>query len=189
MQPTIEAYNHMVNADSPLGCLDVWQTINNVIPGLEPSCDLNKFTELYFTLKEILKTVPKENVYIGVNHSELYDILSDDLDKKITMYNVDHHHDLGYMPMTGDEDVTVANWMYKLNQTHKVNRYIWISNANSRVPLQETIDTFKHYTNTNDLKVVKGVKFDKIFICGSWEWVPPKYRNLFNILVSLIDYN
>lgn len=188
MQPTIEAYNNMVHGYTKLGPKEVWEHIEKNIPGFEPLCDLNRFTDLYFFLKDHSKNLYKEDIYIGFNHDELYRFMDDLNAKKYLVYNVDHHHDLGYrldeQPLE-EQPITLANWAEKAHENLNMYKYVWIHNANSCLP--EKIPDKLKYTHTTDIRLLDGVKFDKIFICASWEWVPLKYQNLFAILTSLFD--
>lgn len=188
MQPTIEAYNNLCHGNSPLGAKEIWEQIEMAMPGFEARCDLNRFTDLYFTLKEVMKNLTKGDCYVGIEHGELYNFMQVLGAKKYNVYNIDHHHDLGYH--IGDEPLdeqstSLANWAAKAHTDLNMYKYTWIHNVNSCMP-EEVSEKLK-YTHTTDLRILDGIKFDKVFICASWEWVPPKYQNLFAILTSLVD--
>ena len=189
MQPTIEAYNNICKGYNNLGPIEIWDEISRMMPGFNPECDLNRFTDLYFLLKDKLKYLTKEDVHIGINHDELYYFMEKQQAKKYSVYNIDHHHDLGYLnsnsPSIEEQPISLANWATKAHQNLNMYRYTWISNINSHKP-EEVPEKLK-YTATYDLNILENIKFDKIFICASWEWVPLKYQNLFAILTSLFD--
>lgn len=188
MQPTIRAYNDLSYGYNRLGPAEIWDNIFSAMPGFNPQCDLNYFTDLYFLLKRYLKNLNVEDVYIGMNHDELYKFMEQLGAKKYSVYNIDHHHDLGYRleeQALSDQPLTMANWATKAHENLNMYKYTWIHNTNSGVP--EYIPETLKYTHTTDLNILDGVRIDKIFICPSWEWVPLKYQNLFAILVSLFD--
>ena len=107
---------------------------------------------------------------------------------KINLYNIDHHHDMGYEGNNGAFDsLGVANWVHFANKDMKLSSYTWIHNVNSIYPTEELCEQYKRYTHTTDINILNNIQFDKIFLCASWEWVPLKYEPLFDILVSAID--
>lgn len=185
MEPSIEAYNHISNTDR-FGPLRTWEKIKAIIPGFDPQCDLSKFHDLFFLLLDKSKKLKQEDICISFNHEEIYNFLSDY--DNINLYNVDHHHDMGY-PQNGSEEIqdyiNCANWVYHLNKNNKLKSYTWIHNINSIQ--NNNIENFCTYIDTNDLDILKNIEFDKIFICASWEWVPIKYEPLFDVLISSVD--
>lgn len=189
MEPSIEAYNHISRGDA-LGPLRTWGKIYEVIPALNPECDLNKFNILYHLLLDKGKTLTKEDIFIGFNHDQIYNFLKD-YNEKFNIVNIDHHHDMGY-PQNGHdieafEQLSVANWVHYINKNKELLSYTWIHNKNSLHPREEEINNIKMYMHSTDIDLIENMKFDKIFLCASWEWVPPKYESLFDILVSTID--
>jgi len=188
MQPTIEAYNNLCHGNSPLGPKEIWEQIEMTMPGFEAHCDLNRFTDLYFTLKEVIKNLTKDDCYVGLAHDELYKFMKMLDAKKYNIYNIDHHHDLGYHitdESLDEQSISLANWAAKAHFDLNMYKYTWIHNPNSYMP--EKIPEKLKYTHTTDLRILDEIKFDKVFICASWEWVPLKYQNLFAILTSLVD--
>lgn len=188
MEPSIEAYNHISRGER-LGPLRTWEKIKEIIPNFNPQCDLNKFHILYFFLLDKGKKLTKKDIYIGLNHDEICHFLEND--KKVNIYNIDHHHDIGYPKDEQDEkayeSLSVANWVYFLQKEHKLSSYTWIHNQNSVHPKKEEADKIKRYSHSIDIDLLENIEFDKIFLCASWEWVPIEYEPLFDILVSTID--
>ena len=192
MEPTIEAYNSLSHGRDAFGPAEIWRIIQGKIPGFSPECDLNKFTDLFFFLKEKVNGIDKDNIKIAFNHEEIYDFLDKDFD--VSLYNIDHHHDMGYPQNDSEENKERAleglgcgNWVSFLNKNKKIKQYTWIGNHNSNPPMNIISNDYDNFIFTTDLNALCSVKFDKIFICASWEWVPLKYRNLFDILISLLD--
>lgn len=191
MEPCIEAYNNMVQG-SRLGPVRVWEQIHEIIPNFVPECDLEKFHKLFFFLLYKGKSLTKDDIYIGMNHDEINYFLKN-VNEKIYLYNVDHHHDLGYPSNDEDtnafEQLGVGNWVTFLNKEKKLSSYTWIHNKNSNHPRLKEIENLKRYSHSTDLAALEHITFDKIFICSSWEWVPLKYESLFDILITVIDKN
>jgi hypothetical protein len=132
-------------------------------------------------------------VTIKNSHAEIIPFIKNNMKNSEThleFINIDHHHDLGYIEPKNDEPITYgcANWvLYFSNYLHLPVSYTWINNINSELPENTnkniTINSFTPFLETINL----AEKFDAIFICASWEWVPIKYQPLFNILTSIIQ--
>ena len=143
MEPTIEAYNNLAHGHDPHGYAEIWKIIQNKMPGFEPECDLNKFTDLFFFLKSLAKNISKENIKIAFNHEEIYDFVKDC--EELTIYNIDHHHDMGYSkPSERQEDnqslleeLGCGNWVSYLRKNNNLNQYCWVGNYNSIYPRSE----------------------------------------------------
>ena len=183
----IEAYNKISNTDR-LGPMRTWAKIEAIMPGFDPKCDLTKFHDLFFLLLHKGKKLTQKDIYIAFGHENIHDFLSEDTN--ISLYNVDHHHDMGYPQGDNDtaalDQVNCANWVYHLHKENKLQSYTWIHNVNS-IHSGSDIEEFCPYIHTTDLDILENIEFDKIFLCASWEWVPLKYEPLFDILVSAID--
>ena len=188
MEPSIEAYNKLAKIEC-LGPMRTWENIIKTIPSLNVECDLIKFQILYELLIQKSKTLAKDNILIALNHDAIYNFLQND--NQLHVYNIDHHHDMGYPHYLNDEHVyntlSVANWVYYLDQTKTLQTYTWIHNKNSTQPTKDSTKLSCYYTHSTEISVLDDIQFDKIFLCASWEWVPLKYEPLFNILVSIID--
>ena len=183
MAPTIEFYNNMVGKG--------WKKLQFNNPGLITAkasfCNYNLILHL---LEKIINY--NTQIYVAYNHKTIVDFLKDDIN--ITVYNIDHHHDLGY---GGDkenalENLSCGNWAKYLFDNNQMNKYIWLKNESSNMFSTEYIKpeeydcevkTFIEFIQTNFFDM----NFDKIFLCLSPEWVPPYYRTLFFGLLDLIN--
>ena len=187
MEPSIEAYNYFIKED-PLGPAQSWERIFELIPNLNIDYDLNKYKTLFFVLKQVANNIHRDNIYVGYQHHELYYFLKDvSPEEPITIYNIDHHHDLGY-PENDNTKLNIGNWVTYINKEKKLQNYTWIRNKNSSLN-DLNYNNLNQFYHTTDINIIDTVRFDKIFICASWEWVPLKYKPLFEILVSAIDKN
>ena len=187
MEPCIEAYNHISRVER-MGPVRTWEKIKAIIPNFIPECDIEKYHTLFFLLLDKGKLLKKEDIYIGLNHDQMIAFMEEFKEHKINLYNIDHHHDMGYEGNNGAFDsLGVANWVHFANKDMKLSSYTWIHNVNSIYPTEELCEQYKRYTHTTDINILNNIQFDKIFLCASWEWVPLKYEPLFDILVSAID--
>ena len=90
MEPSIEAYNHL-SCKQLLGPIQTWEKIKEIIPGLEPKFNLNKFHQLYFFLLHKGKELTQKDIYIGLNHSEINLFLQDEVSLKVSREYISLH--------------------------------------------------------------------------------------------------
>lgn len=182
MAPTIEYYNHMTPQRK-------WKDIQEENPSLIiPKMDLNHYTYLV----RLLNKVVDENteIYVAFNHKMILDFLKDDVD--LSIINIDHHHDLSYKPDGEMEDPNCANWARYLFEENRMKSYVWANNTNSKMPLENVENRIKSYNyiveDFNQLKdKIANIKYKKVFICLSPEWVPPYCQTLFFGLLDMLN--
>lgn len=181
MAPTIEYYNHMVPFRK-------WEDIQIENPYMyNPKADLSHYNYLLCLLDKII--TKEKDIYVAYNHKMIIDFLSNvDI---IDIINIDHHHDLGYHLEENEKD-NCANWAKQLLKSGKMRNYIWAKNVNSQLPVDSIKKELESYNYTiadfNELKdKIADMKFDKIFLCMSPEWVPPYYQQLFYGILDLLN--
>lgn len=181
MAPTIEYYNHMVPSRK-------WEDIQMENPYMyNPKADLSHYNYLLCLLDKII--TKEKDIYVAYNHKMIIDFLSNvDI---IDIINIDHHHDLGYRLEENEKD-NCANWAKQLLKSGKMRNYIWAKNVNSQLPVDSIKKELESYNYTiadfNELKdKIADMKFDKIFLCMSPEWVPPYYQQLFYGILDLLN--
>lgn len=181
MAPTIEYYNHMVPSRN-------WEDIQMENPYMyNPKADLSHYNYLLCLLDKII--TKETDIYVAYNHKMIIDFLSNvDI---VDIINIDHHHDLGYPPEENEKD-NCANWAKQLLKSGKMRNYIWAKNFNSQLPVDSIKEELESYNciiaDFNELKDrIVNMKFDKIFLCISPEWVPPYYQQLFYGILDLLN--
>lgn len=124
-------------------------------------------------------------------HQEIIGKLSNLSDsEKIDLVNVDFHHDIWYNPdalenIINFDDYSCADWVGYLYFKNKLNSYRWVKAANS--------DMFNNSTGEEIPLEVLGKKdlpniendFDVIYFCFSPQWVPYKYRHLYELIIEM----
>ena len=187
MAPSINVYNKSVNEDEG----DLWL-------GYFPhdtyffTFDANKYTQL---MQLLLSIHPKDYIFTK-SHLDLINWLStQQIKNPIHIYNIDHHHDLGYEDIQYGTDtekyrmmveyVNCGNWAAYLNHLlpERFQNYTWIKNANSETAIKPFIKShFKNIEMTNNIHILDSIHIDKLFVCQSPMWIPPMYRPLFDAL-------
>lgn len=130
-------------------------------------------------------------------HKMIYDDLHiHHLNQPFVIYNIDHHHDLGYSDnnnFTQDNQINLnsGNWVNKIYSEYgdQFEQYIWIKNENSdHVSLIDGL-SYPEWEETETLLPFQTIKWDKVYLCSSFAWIPPYIRPLFHDLVTLIEKN
>ena len=181
MAPTIEYYNHMVPSRK-------WEDIQMENPYMyNPKADLSHYNYLLCLLDKVI--TKETDIYVAYNHKMIIDFLSNTND--VNIINIDHHHDLSYC-LDKDNKDNCANWAERLFKNGKMKNYIWAKNINSQLPIDDIQEKLKSYNyiiaDFNELKGrIINMKFDKVFLCMSPEWVPPYYQQLFYGILDLLN--
>lgn len=139
-------------------------------------------TNLIFSL---LPSLQLKDVFIADGHEEIFKAINTwRLDDKFNIYNIDHHHDCGYLSDNISlhnitNECTCANWVpYVYKNFPAFMKYIWIGNKNSFLLNSQLKSIIPKYDNYSDLGILNNIKIDKIFICKSRTWIPVEYRGL-----------
>ena len=173
MAPCIELYNNMVPD------MD-WDIMTDFPQGQLFNADLNLYQFLTNKLLYLLEKMNKEDIFVIEDHGQIIKYLN--LNEKINIYNIDHHHDCGYPDSQGEveEDViNCGNWGLILSKIKILNNFYWIRNDNSDIPDKDIrkvdfIDIELSRFNFESMPIP-----DKLILCLSEPWVPPYIRPLF----------
>lgn len=193
MEPCIEVYNDFSRARHVIGAKGAWEDIEQKIPmihqlGLE--MDYKKYQELYYLIMGVIQENPNIKIAIRSEHDMIIPIIKSYFSSKdytLSLINVDHHHDLGYVGDTYEE-CGCANWVMHLARDKNIPHlsYQWIHNTNSEMGQHESIPCSLMENNSTQLVNIDIANIDLLFLCSSWEWVPMKYGPLFDILQNII---
>lgn len=176
MAPDINLYNGLIKATLPINQLSEEHPFL-----LGARADLEHYKKIIFYLFDLIKQLPIEHIRFSYNHEDIKYILNDI--NKANVYNIDHHHDLGYDDDTYKE-CTCANWAKYFLDNQIINNYTWIKNTNSDI--KENIKYNK--INLIDINLNTFLpKIDYLFICLSPEWVPEQYYPLFYLIVDYFN--
>lgn len=181
MQPDIQLYNYNISKNT-----NSVDDMINKYPMLS-ACRVNFdiYSKIVLFLMEIVNTIDIDNIRIAYSHDDIKNLLNSCEDGNI-VYNIDHHHDLGY-PHRNKCDET--NWAGYFLNNNKIKKYIWLNNKNSEYGQNELSDDrikIIEFNKINDLKSFFP-SFDKLFICLSPEWIVKDYKKLFFLLLDLIN--
>ena len=142
-------------------------------------------------LRYIIPVVYKHNkdIHIAYTHDKIYPLFEHEYDE-YNLYNIDHHHDFGYMDFSIIDE---GNWLYHLANVHKRKiNYTWIANPTSeKIPRITTrVRTLKSFVFDHNINFIKETKFDKIFICCSPDYcITNEAVTAYKIVESIINEN
>ena len=177
MEPSILAYNMYTRGDIGLSLDDI---LNEYMPGISIEADFEKYQQLVNLIISCGSQCSINNTGWSYNHNDIIDFLKLQPGQKVNIFNVDHHHDLGYEKDVNKIDC--SNWVYYLHQMGYLNTYYWIGNKNSQFPMME----LDNYIYSTDIGILQYTHFDKIFVSFSPNWIPKKYHPLCYILADLL---
>ena len=181
MAPSIMIYNEYVPGLSFRELKDKCGIYNHC------KADMVHYARLTRLLMHAFKTIPKENIHFIHNHDSVVNYVKE----KVTLINIDHHHDLSYnQDLERDqlEQLGCANWVRWLYEKDLIENYFWIKNDISIMP--EKYFDFRYL----ELKTLEDLNsfFDKnnvseIIICFSEPWIPDEYYELFYLWMDLCN--
>ena len=189
MEPSIEGYNFIANNNID----ETWAAVKNLLPGLTFPEDFNKLNQLTKLLFDTKRKVDPAHFCIEDSHEQIVDHIKKwNINQPFAIYNIDHHHDCGYdndrntNSITGFfENIHCSNWVTSLRYTNtRFIDYNWICNKNSDMTLQDIAESYiPNFKKTIHINSLDNVKFDYIFICKSYCWVPPRTRKLLDSFI------
>lgn len=187
MAPDINLYNNLVSPSED-GMRNITKLAEDhpLLQGCR--ADLGHYQRIVEILMNVIYGMGVEDIRISYSHEDIKNVLNDL--SNVTVYNIDHHHDLGYPNFNNVEEsgCTCANWgdFYLKNGT--IGKLVWLKNNNSEMHEDYQNDSRVKFINFGDFDFKKNsVHFDKLFMCLSPEWVPEMYHPLFYTLLDMIN--
>lgn len=180
MHPDIILYNALVSPDRP------FQNTQDTHPLIQFSrADLTRYQTLLPFILEVCKHLDVKDIRIGTNHEDIRVLLEGQ--ENVHIFNVDHHHDLGY-PNNNPEVCSCANWGDYFLRQGVIQHFTWIKNENSDIENEyDEEDSRLTFINYEDYNLYNLPRVDKLFLCLSPDWVPPVYHPLFFTILDLIN--
>lgn len=179
MGPSIDGYNGLINEDMPM------QLLASKFPyfGMaEADLYVYEYVTRYFT--NIVKNIDdKDKIRFISTHDLVYHHCKNKTEK-FNLINIDHHHDINYNDSWDNPiiEINEGNWVKRLFDMNKINKYAWIGNSNSvmfdvdKCPFKDRIEmaVLRKY----DLGELID-RTDELICCMSSAYIPPLYHPLF----------
>jgi len=142
------------------------------MPVLTIDCDWAKTHEKFIQLIHLVLDkypIAEELIFIQEHH-QAYPLIQ----KGEILYNIDHHHDLGYennhLIVEKQGRYGPANWVYALIYQNIITEYHWIANIDSDYyfpDIENKMNNVKAFTRELTLDKIYSLSFKKIIICES----------------------
>lgn len=180
MAPSINLYNNMVPKED-------WDDLERN-PQINLSfADYQIYQKLTILLSQLITSLNFSQIHFIQDHEQVNQVIGTEPIE--TLVNIDHHHDVSYADEI--EKLNCGNWVYYLKQNNSLQNYIWIHNTNSTfIPNDKSfaaiIDESYNFDDYNLDNLTKQ-NFDKLIICLSPPWVPPRQRALFYLWMDLFN--
>lgn len=188
MAPDINLYNPMIHtADNDEERVTFDKLVKDFPMLSGCRADLNHYHKIVNFLLNQISYLDAKDIRIAFSHGDIENLLENAQD--VCVYNIDHHHDLGYWGPNEEPRPTCAceNWADYYLKKGVISNYIWIKNNNSdERPEYKNDLRFKSF-DLRDFDLDTLPKIDKLFICLSPEWTPSMYYPLFYVILDLIN--
>ena len=185
MGPSIQLYNDIINDNKGIDkIIKQYPLLEYTLTG-----DFFVYEALTRELVKFFKNLSAKDIcFIREHHSIINELKSVD---EYILYNVDHHHDLGYNTTRPTSKIIrpdCGNWVKYLYDQGKIKEYVWICNENSDFPMNGLEKTYLKdwaYIKETDFRNFKDI--NKLIICNSPQWVPPNFQALFMSWIGLAE--
>lgn len=209
MFPCIKLYNDLSSGGE--NSTVIWNNIEH-FRGVDDKF-LSYDPESYITIAKLLKSLDNDTKKIAISeHQSIVDILikdensiEHDIDEiyeswKFNLINIDFHHDIIYRPQDRNtiknfDKYNCSNWVGYLMLKNKIENYTWIKAPNSDLYDHNLDGKYDIKFETESMRLVENIqefidnnKFDYVFLCLSPQWVPYKFKHLYDLLVELFDF-
>tara|TARA_A100001015_G_scaffold319899_1_gene444382 strand:+ start:3335 stop:3895 length:561 start_codon:yes stop_codon:yes gene_type:complete len=145
--------------------------------GLKPRLNEEKFSELVSVATKLDKNVQLRKI---THHQEILNALPD---CSVTIFNIDHHHDIFYPGWHDKEILDEGNWVYHLKSC---DGYFWIRNKDSEEAPEHDLPFFIRELYMRDL-LSSFPSFDLVVFCASPHWTNAKGEDIVEKLISYIE--
>ena len=155
----------------------------------------------YRAIIKLIKTIKDKDKNIELisitEHDELVSEIALGDETKYDLVNIDFHHDIMYRPtdrknLKNFGTYNCSNWVGYLMLNNKINSYTWIKAPNSSLYDHKLDGTYDIKFETESIRAIEDLDtflsnhcFDKIFLCFSPQWVPYKYKHLYDLIIDL----
>lgn len=147
--------------------------------------DAHAYQSITNLLMEAKAELGADKIFFITDHEEILKYLPKD--KEFNLYNLDHHHDMGYeeklnaRPQCGD-------WVCHAYKKYPMKKYYWVTDELSIDPDSDKIKEYpmqKLRANPFSFKNLIP-ETDKIIVCLSPTWVPTQFHPFFHLWQDLI---
>lgn len=144
--------------------------------------DAHAYRAIANILIEAKQLIGKDNIHFIINHEEILQYLPKD--EEFNLYNIDHHHDMGYEEKIGVRP-QCGDWVCHAYNKYPMKKYYWVSDELGVEPDTDKyavqrlrVNSFSYYNILPETS--------KVIVCLSPTWVPSQFHPLYDLLHDLM---
>lgn len=173
--PTISEYDDFIQGSSitPEEQMEELKKLSLPLPLI----NLKKFN----LLKQVVSTfvLPTAKIIVKPDHHQILDFLPED---RLSIYNIDHHHDIFYPGWHDREVLDEGNWV---SHVTNLSSYSWFRNQDSE-NLDSSVELNFDYSEQYLDRDTVFPKFDFLFCCFSPHWTGPEGKGYTRELLEVL---
>ena len=144
--------------------------------------DAHAYRAITNILIEAKQLIGKDNIHFIIDHEEILQYLPKD--KEFNLYNIDHHHDMGYEEKIGVRP-QCGDWVCHAYDKYPMKKYYWVSDDLGVEPDTEKYEVQRLRVNSFSYHNILP-ETSKVIVCLSPTWVPSQFYPLYDLLHDLM---
>lgn len=144
--------------------------------------DAHAYRAIANILIEAKQLIGKDNIHFIINHEEILRYLPKD--EEFNLYNIDHHHDMGYEEKIGVRP-QCGDWVCHAYDKYPMKKYYWVSDDLGVEPDTDKYEVQRLRVNSFSYHNILP-ETSKVIICLSPTWVPSQFYPLYDLLYDLM---
>ena len=144
--------------------------------------DAHAYRAITNILIEAKQLIGKDNIHFIIDHEEILQYLPKD--KEFNLYNIDHHHDMGYEEKIGVRP-QCGDWVCHAYDKYPMKKYYWVSDDLGVEPDTDKYEVQRLRVNSFSYHNILPETF-KVIVCLSPTWVPSQFYPLYDLLHDLM---
>lgn len=144
--------------------------------------DAHAYRAIANILIDAKQSIGKDNIHFIINHEEILQYLPKD--EEFNLYNIDHHHDMGYEEKVGVRP-QCGDWVCHAYDKYPMKKYYWVSDDLGIDPDTDKYEVQRlrvHSFSYHNLLP----ETSKVIVCLSPTWVPSQFHPLYDLLHDLV---
>lgn len=144
--------------------------------------DAHAYRAIANILIEMKQLIGKDNIHFIINHEEILQYLPKD--EEFNLYNIDHHHDMGYEEKIGVRP-QCGDWVCHAYDKYPMKKYYWVSDDLGVEPDTDKYEVQRLRVNSFSYHNILP-ETSKVIVCLSPTWVPSQFYPLYDLLHDLM---
>ena len=144
--------------------------------------DAHAYRAIVNILIEAKQLIGKDNIHFIIDHEEILQYLPKD--KEFNLYNIDHHHDMGYEEKIGVRP-QCGDWVCHAYDKYPMKKYYWVSDDLGVEPDTDKYEVQRLRVNSFSYHNILP-ETSKVIVCLSPTWVPSQFYPLYDLLHDLM---